>query len=139
MKNEIKDPNFFEGGKAIFTVHNNKGKHYTYKIQKKPKWPFCVYVLTGEDNTSNYTYLGTYNPRNFKVYLTGKSKYKEDSMIVKVVRWAITRVSSGKPVPEGYGIRHDGRCCRCGRLLTTPESIEAGIGPECRKKVSSFQ
>ncbi len=27
-----------------------------------------------------------------------------------------------------------GNCYRCGRLLTTPESIELGIGPTCRNK-----
>jgi len=135
MSNEIKDPKFFEGGKAIFTVHNDKGIHYTYKISKKPKWPFCIYVLTGPDNNSNYTYLGVYNPNNFRVYLTGKSKYKDDTMMVKVIRWAVARIGSGKPVPEGYGIKHDGRCCRCGRRLTTPESVDSGIGPECRKRM----
>jgi hypothetical protein len=27
-----------------------------------------------------------------------------------------------------------GYCKRCGRLLTATESIEAGVGPECRRK-----
>lgn len=27
-----------------------------------------------------------------------------------------------------------GRCKRCGRPLTDPESIAAGIGPDCRSK-----
>jgi hypothetical protein len=26
---------------------------------------------------------------------------------------------------------HEGRCGRCGRALTVPESVERGIGPEC--------
>jgi hypothetical protein len=26
---------------------------------------------------------------------------------------------------------HEGRCGRCGRKLTVPESIESGFGPEC--------
>jgi len=135
MSNEIKDPKFFEGGKAIFTVHNNKGNHYTYKIRKPENKPFFIYVLTGPDNNSSYTYLGIYNPRNLEVYPTEKSKYKKDSTIVKVIQWAVKRVASGKPVPEGYGIKHDGRCCRCRRRLTDPESIDAGIGPECAKRM----
>jgi hypothetical protein len=28
---------------------------------------------------------------------------------------------------------HEGKCGRCGRLLTVPSSIESGIGPECSK------
>lgn len=27
-----------------------------------------------------------------------------------------------------------GRCRRCGRALTDPESIAAGVGPDCRSK-----
>lgn len=28
------------------------------------------------------------------------------------------------------------RCCRCGRRLSNPESIERGIGPECIQEVN---
>ena len=30
---------------------------------------------------------------------------------------------------------HEGRCGRCNRALTVPESIASGIGPECAKHV----
>jgi len=131
MRNQITDSRFFEAGKAIFTITNPLGIHYTYKIVHPEKKPFFVFLLTGQDNNSNYTYLGTYNPRNFEVYLTAKSKYNDDSTPVKVVRWAIKKVASKISLPEGYKIQHEDRCCRCGRRLTTPESIENGIGPEC--------
>jgi len=32
---------------------------------------------------------------------------------------------------KGYTILGEGRCVRCNRLLTTPESIKSGIGPIC--------
>ena len=34
-------------------------------------------------------------------------------------------------VPDNLRVYHEGKCCRCGRTLTTPESIKKGIGPEC--------
>ena len=133
IKNSIEDPKFFEMGKAIFTVSNPANLHYTYKIVHPKDKPFFVFMLTGQDNTSSYTYLGTYNPNNKVVYLTAKSKFKDDSTPVKVVRWAIRKVAEHQEIPEGYKIQHEGHCCRCGRLLTTPESIQNGIGPECIK------
>jgi hypothetical protein len=137
MQNPIKSPSFFIGGKAIFTVANNKGDHYTYRIRKhKSNEVFFVSLLTGPDNNESYTYLGLYNPNNIegqKVVTTAKSKYNSISTPVKVVNWAITMVFKGKNLPEGYSIQHEGKCCRCGRTLTTPESIENGIGPECSK------
>lgn len=38
--------------------------------------------------------------------------------------------------PSGVEVRHDGRCSRCGRALTDPESIDVGMGPICRAKAS---
>lgn len=135
MTSPIKSPDFFEGGNAIFTVSNPTGEHYTYKIRHKDDKPFFVSLLTGSDNLSDYTYLGIYHPGNRSVILTKKSNYKEDTKPVKVIRWAIKKVAEGAVLPEGYTIQHEGKCCRCGRRLTTPESIEAGIGPECKRKV----
>lgn len=36
---------------------------------------------------------------------------------------------------RGYWLHTSGMCFRCNRKLTTPESIETGIGPVCRKKI----
>ena len=135
MKNSIKDVRFFSGGKSIFTVGNNQGQHFTYKIrQPKGKDVFFINLLTGPDNTTSYTYLGIYNPSNQTVVTTAKSKFTKDSLPVKVLTWAINTVKMNKQLPKGYSIQHEGRCCRCGRLLTVPESIENGIGPECASR-----
>jgi len=128
------DLHFLEAGHAIFTVGNDKGDHYTYRIVKPSKdKPFFVSLLTGPDNCADYTYLGVFNPLTREVYRTAKSKYLESSTPVKVIRWAIKKVANNTTLPPGYSIYHEGRCCRCGRRLTTPESVEAGIGPECAR------
>lgn len=36
---------------------------------------------------------------------------------------------------EGYALQVEGRCYVCNRKLTTPESIEFGIGPICAARV----
>jgi len=136
MNNSITDVRFFEGGNALFTVGNVKGEHYTFKI-RQPKGdhkPFFVSLLTGPQNTFNYTYLGIYNPGRFSVALTKKSRYTDESTPVKVIRWALKIIALGRKLPAGYTIQHENKCCCCGRTLTTPESIEKGIGPECAKK-----
>lgn len=133
MKNEITNPKFFEMGKALFTVSNNKGNHYTFKIRKKKDSPYFVSLLTGPDNTTSYTYLGLYIPQWPGVKLTNKSKFNFDSLPIRVFNWAVKTVNEHKQIPAGYSIIHEGKCCRCGRLLTTPESIERAIGPECAK------
>ncbi len=134
--NDIKDPRFFTAGNAKFTVSNPKGDHYTFRIGRREETqPLFVSLMTGPDNESSFTYMGIFSPETNEVRLTQKSKYTEDTLPVKVIRWAIKAVATQK-IPAGYSIQHAGRCCRCGRTLTTPESIEAGIGPECVKHVN---
>lgn len=41
--------------------------------------------------------------------------------------------TAGQDLPE-CEVWHEGRCGRCGRKLTVPESIETGIGPDCAKR-----
>lgn len=131
--NEIKNPKFFTAGRAVFTVANPKGEHYTFRIgHSKPEQPLFVGLLTGPNNEADYTYMGIYNPEVNQVRLTAKSRYNEETTPVKVVRWALKQVVEGKPLPAGYSIQHEGKCCRCGRALTDPVSIEMGIGPVCR-------
>ena len=127
---------FFTAGKAVFTVANPEGKHYTYKIRKsKDGEKFFVSLLTGPQNTSDYTYMGVLE--NGSIRLTMASTYKEDSLPVKVVRWALSLVWRDMPFPNGYSLHHEGKCCRCGRPLTVPESIESGIGRKCQKMLSN--
>lgn len=137
---EITSVSFFTAGRATFTITNGS-EHYTYKIvakddQRRPNAKvFFVNLLTGPCNESNYTYMGMLNPQSLHVFLTRKSKFNEDSLPVKVVRWALNLLKREVEFPSGYFVYHEGRCCRCGRKLTTPESIVKGVGPECERRL----
>jgi len=134
---------FVLAGKSIFTVHNDKGVHYTYKVQKqdeKGTWGvrWFVSLLTGPNNLSDYQYIGILEHMSGTIRLTRASCFTPDSLPVKVVNWALAKVvwpDRLDKLPPGYGIKHEGRCGRCGRVLTTPESIDQGIGPECLGKM----
>lgn len=136
-ENTINDVRFFGAGNAVFTVFNNKGDRYTYKIRKKDleegRTIYFVSLMNGPDNYSSYNYLGLYDTTQNRVIITGKSNYKADSLPVKVLKWVLQTVKNQNKIPQGYGIIHEGKCCKCGRRLTTHESIEKGIGPECEK------
>ena len=127
--------NFITGGHAIFTVASPSGEHYTYTVSKpkdfnelSPIW--FIGVLAGPDNHSDYRYLGIIR-KDGVVALTAKSKFEVTSKAYSVAKWAVKVVWEGKTIPEGYSIRHSGKCGRCGRQLTHPESLDTGIGPIC--------
>jgi hypothetical protein len=132
---------FMLAGKAAFTVQNFITKNrFTYKISKckNPKGKcekiWFVSVLTGTDNTSDYTFLGTlFNTYAGVLYKhSSRSCITEEAASAKVFAWLFPKVMM-KLVPAQIEIFREGRCCRCGRVLTVPESIESGIGPECAK------
>ena len=137
---------FMLGGRAIFTlVSEATGTRYTYRVaQGKPRpgdsrpAPFFVSLLTGPDNTSEYTYMGMLDPSSGAVRLTRASQYTADTVPVRALDWCMRIVFSGR-VPAGVRIYHCGRCARCGRLLTVPTSIESGFGPECLAKMGGAQ
>lgn len=43
--------------------------------------------------------------------------------------------ASGYWASAGYTLLCEARCIRCNRVLTTPESITLGLGPECAQRV----
>jgi len=132
-KENIKD--FVFGGNALFTIKNEEsGNRFTYKVRKpkddKESKVAFVSVLSGSDNYSNYSYLGTvWEGTSF--YHGKKSKVAKDAQSAQVFKWAFPLLKSGR-LPEVVNIYHEGKCGCCGRRLTVPESIEAGIGPICR-------
>lgn len=121
-------------GHAIFTVSNVKtGNRFTYKVTECDDKPglYFVNVLTGADNTSDYAYLGTVRSGQ---YAHGrKSRITEDALSAKAFTYVWNHLDGLPPCVE---VHHAGRCLRCGRMLTVPESIEMAYGPECAKKVA---
>jgi hypothetical protein len=126
-------------GHATLTLTSQRtGARYTYKVSRAKDGPreqykdlWFVGLLTGPDNESDYSYVGVING-TFK--LTGKSRYKEDSVPVRAFRYFWQHVDAGRMPPE-VEVRHAGTCGRCGRKLTVDESIDRGFGPECIGKM----
>ena len=122
---------FILGGRSYVTFHNPKsGNHFTFNVQKhKVNDIYFVKVLTGPDQ---YTFIGTVQDGVYKH--SRKSSFSDDCNSVKTFSFVLNRLSQNN-LPEFIEILHDGRCARCARQLTHPESIEIGFGPECVKHI----
>ena len=135
---------FFFAGKAVFTLRNsNTGNRFTYKVtapkkQKDPKNPvYFVKVMNGSDNESSYAFAGTIFDKNSYTH-SKKSMINSDATSVKVIESFVGFLTKDK-VPNGVEVWHEGKCGRCGRRLTVPDSIYTGIGPECAKQIVKEQ
>lgn len=132
---DIKDiKRFILAGKAIFTLESTRtGRWFTYKVVKKTFEDnvfYFVNVLTGQDNENSYTYLGVVN-LNFHLSLTKKSKISEDSLSFKALNFFLNYIKNEK-LHDEVNFYHEGVCGKCGRRLTTPDSVKIGLGPVCR-------
>lgn len=129
---------FVLGGNAIITIESGiTGKHFTYRIDRSKTDPNLYFVksLRGADNLSDYVYIGCYyaDTKHFhpeKRY-EGMVTYAWPKSL-QAINYMFKFLDN---IPDNLHVYHEGRCCVCGRRLTTPESIAAGVGPECAKYV----
>lgn len=124
--------NFILGGKSFVTFLNTKTENrFTFKVVKHKKDDiYFVNVLTGPDV---YTFVGSI--RNGVYKHSPKSNISNEAQSVKVFNYILNKLSTNN-LPDFIEIYHDGKCGKCGRQLTVPNSIETGFGPECAKSLS---
>jgi len=122
---------FILAGRAIFTLRSQEtGIRYTYRVDKKQgKSFYFVGLLIGPENESDYRYIGIIVDEG-KFLVTGNSKLPRASGPVLAIDFVMRHLVRGE-MPPKVEIWHAGRCGRCNRLLTVPESLVIGLGPEC--------
>lgn len=124
-------------GNAVITLESGiTGKHFTYKIthSKNDDNLYFVKCLRGADNSTDYTYIGCYYADTKYFYPDKKYKGIETYGWPKSLQAINYLFRFLDNVPDKLKVYHEGKCCVCGRRLTTPESIELGIGPECANR-----
>lgn len=133
---------YLTAGKATITaVSKATGARYTYRVTRAPvsradsEPPYFVSVLVGSDE--DYVYVGTiFDGERFTA--TRKSVHREGSKPWEAFRFVWEAIRHRHRVPASLELWHEGRCGRCGRPLTVPESITTGLGPICAGKALSF-
>jgi hypothetical protein len=133
---------FVLGGNATLTMKSKRtGDRFTFRFTQpkddgsgrtRPVW---INVLNGSDNTSDYSFAGTIwqRPTHFEFRTSPKSRISEQAPSVQAVKWFFKHATFGTlaQAMKQAEFWHEGRCGRCARKLTVPESIESGFGPEC--------
>jgi hypothetical protein len=128
--------NFIFAGRSIFTLENSEtGNYLTFKVKqiKKNYKPvpgqFAVECKSLGDKDYGYRFLGFINllERTFK-----NRCYDKSWVGYKTFVWLLKNIERLEEFPK-LVIYHEGRCCKCGMPLTVPESIDSGIGPDCKK------
>lgn len=140
---------FIFAGNATFTVVSKKsGVRFTFKVKRAQKrgpddneltLPWFVALLNGPDNENDYQFLGTVFVRpGRREYLHGRrSSISAEAPSATAIAWFLRMLLARGPMLDQVEVWHEGRCGRCGRKLTVPESVAAGLGPECAGRIST--
>lgn len=126
-----------------FTLRNKTtGDHRTFQIRTQKKdakfapGKRIIGLLMGRDNTADYQSFGFVDNKGITVWtkFRGMMKTSAYEMFARML-WQAATKGSLATVKGDYELMVEKRCLRCNRVLTNPESIESGIGPECAGKI----
>lgn len=134
---ELKTPEairtYIYGNKGVVTLKSPTGKHHTYlfaKPRNSAQFPEDIRFVYALHDNQKLFYVGALEQGKFK--LTRASRFLPENEITKGASY-IVRMANSTALNTPMKLYHEGVCCRCGRPLTHPKSIETGIGPRCRK------
>lgn len=121
---------------GIYTIKNTEtNEHRTFKIKVcrfgALKGKQIAELLTGPDNESDYQGFAFINDSGIQVW---KSKAQKTYLAYAALLEHLLKIKTHNFSNDRYALSVSKRCMVCNRTLTTPESIERGIGPECEKK-----
>lgn len=139
---------FIFAGNATFTLVSKKTlKRFTYRVRRADARsnfsaediafrPWFISLLTGPDNDGSFTYLGAVfpvkqHPGKWTYAHSHKSPLTINEPSAYALEWFCWSLATRSPKLSEIEVWHEGRCGRCGRKLTVPESIATGFGPEC--------
>lgn len=150
ITNEDQIKKLIQAGNATFTLLNPRTENrVTFNIkrlkdEKKTNIDapdlYFVSVFTGteNDNGDHYSYFGTLREamgRLYFRYTPRSAKINESDTGCRVMTWFIEALNNYQFIQTKVEFLHESKCMRCGRKLTTPESIKSGLGPECAKNI----
>ena len=123
------------GGKGGFLLRSvNTGKEYEYKINPMSVYNpnFSEYVFYISQKTEHGSeFLGVLKIDENKYIHSKKSNVMYNSEVIKGILWLLKQFEIDDEFPVTMEFYHMGICSCCGKRLTTPLSIEIGIGPIC--------
>lgn len=124
------------GEQGVVTLQNPTNlKHHTYLFKKPAElnaFPEDVRFVYAVHNGNKLFYVGMIEQDKFRI--TRASRFGNHTEIVRGA-YFIMRMMRDPKTLEQMDLYHQGVCCMCGRKLTSPKSIEFGIGPKCRKRI----
>ena len=119
------DGDDFAAGRRIISLLTGRDtesadswKRFGFVRDEAHRWPISVWLKHRNSPSAA--------PSEFEVYA---------NLLTQMICHGQRRFNGPDGEPAFYRILLSKRCIRCDRRLTTPESLAAGIGPDCLKRM----
>lgn len=122
---------------GFYTIESTRtGEHRTFMVRTEFNEEgtcrsISLFTGTENDNPDHYTLFGFVSEAGIEVNASKRGSGRQFDTYAEML-WSLSLDGAFSPWAErGYRLHLEGRCLRCNRLLTTPESVRRGIGPVC--------
>jgi hypothetical protein len=136
---QIRD--FALAGNAYFTIRSAvTGTRFTYRVRRRDDGRGTIWFVSVLTGPGHYEYIGQIRGPtcgSVPAYDHGRRariSWRAPGAYGFAWFWHQMRLQTHGGLSK-LEVWHEGRCGRCGRRLTVPESVGRGIGPECIKYV----
>lgn len=129
---------------GTYTLESTRtGQHRTLSVRtqaddaKFAPGKRVVALLTGPDNEHDYQGFGFMDDRGVYVWRSkkGKGQASQYEALADILWDLATQGEGGRWYARGYRLHVEGRCIRCNRKLTRPDSIKRGAGETCLNRI----
>lgn len=135
---------FMLAGMSEFILISGKtGTRFIYKLDKRESTKYkngekqYIYWLNTGEKNGTMTYAGVLffdsNDSQFKFGKGARGNLTIGDIRVKSLLYVLNAFHKGK-TNINVTVMHTGKCGKCGKRLTDPESIALGLGPKCAKE-----
>lgn len=112
-----------------------KSTRYTYRSHFSASMEcWIIEVLYGAENSRDYRPIAYVSRDHFILHPGGgftRPSWTMPAVLGLYWAWKHLVCTPSERAFSLVEVWHSGNCSRCGRLLTTPESIALGLGPTC--------
>lgn len=131
---------FILAGKCEFVLHSTKtGDNFKFSMSKQQskdnieKYIYFLNVLNEGDK--KYAGVVWFDDKTSEFRFSQGKKGQSDNkdLNIRSLIFVLNKLFKEETV-QYLDVYHLGRCGKCGKKLTTPESILTGLGPTCSKK-----
>lgn len=122
---------------GFFTIVYPSGDYRTMRVETGNGFfadKKIIGFLTGPNNEADYTNFGHVDSFGNLAFWRKFSATQTPERLQRIRRAVEIIANEPKEAGKAYAM-HSGKCWRCNRTLTTPESIANGIGPICAEKL----